>query len=237
MNAVQLSWFDALLATMDAGFYLGLVSCVLLALVAGLLLAFGQQVRQVKADLKKAPLLAEDLARQMMQAREALVQLQKAVKDTAPDVDKVIREAEKARQDLQFLNARAETLARQLEDRTQTVTPATQVRAALAGEDVSRMPSRIVPVAAAYGAAPITKAPVAPMEQGEVLWANGQAAASMQVQPEDPIEALIKTLNRAPQALGTVGAGAMPDKARRTGRAPASQAELELRERLGEKVA
>lgn len=244
-----ISWLGAVAATManpqNAGLYLGLVSCVLLALVAGLLLTIGEQMRRMKADFRKAPLLAEDLARQLMQAREAMAQLQKAAREAGPALQPVLKEAGRLRQDLEFLNTRAEKLAQRLEQESRGGAP----------EAVVTLPPaapRVGPLLAAYSAAA--------EETTQVEVQNVQAAATTadERQP-DLLEELLHTLHAAPVASlvregeggqtsdnrprkGTAGKGAgvleVPGEEPVTRRAKArrtvSQAELDLREKLGQ---
>ncbi len=229
------SWFGALAATMaspdNAGLYLGLVSCVLLALVAGLLLTIGEQLKRMKADFRKAPLLAEDLASQLMQAREAMAQLQKAAKDAGPLLQPVLKESERVRQDLEFLTARAEKLAQRLED---------DVR-----RDVQDEPVVALPVAAKVG--PLLTAYRAPEEMTQVEVQNVKAVATVadERQP-DLLEEILSTLH-SQQVVGprVNGAETSDNSERKTSsdepvmrrvkaRRTVSQAELDLREKLGQ---
>lgn len=118
--------------------YLGIVSCVLLALVAGLLLTVGLWLYEFRQNYKKAPLLGEELTRQLMAAREALLGLQKAAREAGPELAKAVSAAQTMTQDLNFLVARAEKVASTLDATTSpTPKPAKLPPAAEAGKVVS----------------------------------------------------------------------------------------------------
>lgn len=142
MNGEQLTWMQAFAATFDASLLLGLVSCLLLALVAGLLLAVGQQVQAVRKEMRAAPLLAEELARQLLAARTALEQLKRAAAEAAPGIEKNMNEANRVRQDLQFLAARGEQLAARLEGQV-AVLPAAAGEVPLPGRESGRVATTV----------------------------------------------------------------------------------------------
>lgn len=95
--------------------YVGVLSVVLLALVAGLLLTVGWWLYEFRQSYKKIPLLGEELTRQLIQAREALQALQRSAKESGPELSRNVGEAQKLVQDLQFLTQRADEAAGQLE--------------------------------------------------------------------------------------------------------------------------
>lgn len=107
--------------------YLGIVSCVLLALVAGLLLTVGLWLYEFRQNYKKAPLLGEELTRQLIGAREALVNLQRTAKEAGPELAKAVASAQNMTQDLNFLLARAEKVASALDDATAPTPKAVKV--------------------------------------------------------------------------------------------------------------
>ena len=231
MDAVS-NWFGALASTMaspeNAGLYLGLVSCLLLALVAGLLLTIGEQLKRMKADFRKAPLLAEDLASQLMQAREAMAQLQKAAKDAGPSLQPVLKEAERVRQDLEFLSARADKLAQRLERQVSGEGDDVAVVALPAPAEAKVGPllgGGIARGAASYRAA------AADMTQVEVQNVKAAATTADERQP-DLLEGLLGALQDdvvASEHADSADTVTRRAKARRT----ISQAELDLREKLG----
>lgn len=118
--------------------YLGIVSCVLLALVAGLLMTVGLWLYEFRQNYKKAPLLGEELTRQLMAARDALLGLQKTAKETGPELAKAVSAAQTIMQDLTFLVARAEKVADKLDAATSQGKPRPgKVPAAEGGKVVS----------------------------------------------------------------------------------------------------
>lgn len=98
-----------------AALYVGIVSCVLLALVAGLLITVGWWLYEFKNSYRKMPMLGEELTRQLMGARDALMGLQRSARDTGPELAKHVAEAHKLMQDLRFLLSRGEEIASKLE--------------------------------------------------------------------------------------------------------------------------
>lgn len=149
---------------------LGLTSVLLLALVAGLLVAVGLELRRLKPALRGAPLLAEQLTAQVLSVKQLLGQVKQGVSAVGPQV----AEAEKLRQDLQYLCARAEQLAQRLE-----VEPASQkgpVRGAL--EEQMRV---------------AVEAQVAEIEL-TVGRSNGVAARQPESVTRDPLEELLAGL-------------------------------------------
>lgn len=95
--------------------YIGVLSVVLLALVAGLLLTVGWWLYEFRQSYKKIPLLGEELTRQLIAAREALQAMQRSAKESGPELSRNVAEAQKLAQDLQFLTQRADAAASQLE--------------------------------------------------------------------------------------------------------------------------
>ncbi len=117
--------------------YLGIVSCVLLAFVAGLLMTVGLWLYEFRQNYKKAPLLGEELTRQLIGAREALVNLQKTAKESGPELAKAVAAAQNMTQDLNFLIARAEKVASKLDETTAAKPREAKVPAAESGKVVS----------------------------------------------------------------------------------------------------
>jgi hypothetical protein len=121
----------------EMNLYLGIVSCVLLALVAGLLMTVGLWLYEFRQNYKKAPLLGEELTRQLMSAREALVNLQRVAKESGPELAKAVSAAQNMTQDLTFLIARAEKVASKLDDTTAAKPKEAKVPSAESGKVVS----------------------------------------------------------------------------------------------------
>lgn len=98
---------------------LATISCVLLALVAGLLLLLGQLLRGMRKELREAPLLAEKLAQQLLAVRSGLEQAKHEIHQAAgklgPDWANQVQAAQTTLNDLKFLIARGEQVASKLE--------------------------------------------------------------------------------------------------------------------------
>jgi hypothetical protein len=95
--------------------YLTLLSVILLAMVAGLLMALWAQLRDWRKANREAPLLAEQLAEQMLAARNGLNGLKQSLTAEAPELNRLLSEGAQLRLDLQFLLQRCEQLAQKLE--------------------------------------------------------------------------------------------------------------------------
>jgi hypothetical protein len=100
---------------MSVGLALATVSCVLLALVAGLLLLLGQLLRGMRKEMREAPLLAEKLAQQLLAVRQGLEQARVTAHKLGPDLTTNLQSAQTMIGDLKFLIARAEQVAGKLE--------------------------------------------------------------------------------------------------------------------------
>ncbi|MFZ2587069.1 MAG: DUF6468 domain-containing protein [Alphaproteobacteria bacterium] len=101
--------------------YLGLLTVTLLALLAGLLLTVGWWLYEFRISYKQMPLLGEELTRQLMNAREALTNLQHTAKESGPELAKAVGEARKVMQDLQFLTQKAEQVAEAMDAQRERV--------------------------------------------------------------------------------------------------------------------
>jgi hypothetical protein len=95
--------------------FLNLLTVGLLALVAGLLLAVGQQVRVWRKAMAESPLLAEQLAAQLLAARNGLEDLRKGVLGQGPELSRLLSEGGKLRTELQFLLEKADQSAARLD--------------------------------------------------------------------------------------------------------------------------
>jgi len=91
--------------------YLSILSVLLLATVAGLLMAVWFQLRDWKTSVREAPLLAERLAEQMLSARRGLEELRRALVGHGPELSQLISDGGKLRVELQFLLQRAEQMS------------------------------------------------------------------------------------------------------------------------------
>lgn len=95
--------------------YLNILTAVLLALVAGLLLALWFQLRDWRKHLQEAPLLAEQLAEQLLSARNGLEELKKSLLAHGPELSRLLSEGGKLRVELELLLQRGEQMARKLD--------------------------------------------------------------------------------------------------------------------------
>jgi hypothetical protein len=95
--------------------FLNILTVALLALVAGLLLAVGQQVRVWRHAVANSPLLAEQLATQLLAARQGLESLRKGVLEQGPELSRLLSEGGKLRTELQFLLEKAEQRAARMD--------------------------------------------------------------------------------------------------------------------------
>jgi hypothetical protein len=190
-----------------------LTACVLLALVAGLLVAVAVQIRAFKRTAVQVPLLGQSLATDLLAARGALESLKKDL--GAPGFAGQVAEAARLRQDLQFLVARAETLAQQLEQAPQRP-PAPPVQPAT------------IPDAGLLGAS------VAQHNQAGVDLATTQPRAP------DPLEALLATLAQSelvakkpvPESAPSNAPNNVVKLAQKPKKRTVSQAELDLQKSL-----
>jgi hypothetical protein len=71
---------------MNLAMILGMTSALLLALVAGLLITVGLELRRLKPSLRGAPLLAEQLTAQVLSVKQLLTQIKHGVSSVAPQV-------------------------------------------------------------------------------------------------------------------------------------------------------
>jgi hypothetical protein len=199
--------------------FFNILTVCLLALVAGLLLVVGQQVRVWRKAMQDSPLLAEKLAEQLLSARRALDELKKGVLSQGPELNRLLSDGGKLRTELQFLLQRAD-------------------KAGAALEGVSAKVEAVLP---AMGA-PVVTPPVAPVRPKaaakaayaglveQVAGANGHAVQSSGVS-KDPLEALLEGLQGGADALERKAAHMAASGTKRRG--PVTQAELELQEKLG----
>lgn len=151
--------------------YLSILSVLLLSVVAGLLLAVWMQLREWKDSTREAPLLAEKMAEQLMNARRGLEELKRALVASGPEISALVSDAGKARVELQFLLQRAEQVAATLD------APKAKVEE--------------------EGTATVALPDETPVER--VAGANGLAAQQSQV-AHDPLEDLLATLQAGEEA-------------------------------------
>lgn len=97
--------------------YLNILTVVLLALVAGLLLVLHFQLRTWREASREAPLLAEKLTEAMLSARKGLSDLRHELVGQGPELNRLISEGDKLRVELQFLMQRGAQMAERLDER------------------------------------------------------------------------------------------------------------------------
>lgn len=95
--------------------FLNILVAVLLALVAGLMLALWTQLRDWRKHLRDTPLLAEQMAEQLLSARNGLEELRRNLLSHGPELTRLLSEGGKTRVELEFLIQRAEQLAQKIE--------------------------------------------------------------------------------------------------------------------------
>lgn len=192
--------------------YLNILTAVLLALVAGLLLMVSFQLRAWRSNNAQAPLLAEKLTEAIMSARKGLADLKTELVAQGPEISRLTTEASKMRVELQFLIQRGEQMAGRLE--ADTSRPRTVARVDEDEDEIDLPVMRL---------APGTQAVVE-----QVAVANGLAAkpvaATQKADGDDPLEVLLANLQH-----GGEGIQKSP-KRKRVG--PVTQAELDLQQSL-----
>ncbi len=192
------------------GTYIGIFSIVLLALVAGLLMVVGMWLYEFRTNSKKMTLLGDDLGRQLMSARDALAMLQKAAKESGPELSKQVTDAHKLTQDLRFLMARAEEVAQAIEQRN------------------------TVPAPANPNLVDVTPKP----DNARIVAENVVAVASVDaVNLKDPLEELLAGLGPTQTPVKARTTPALADDMAPTSETPvrvASTAEVELRRKLAQ---
>lgn len=185
--------------------YLNILTAVLLALVAGLLLMVSFQLRTWRSTNAQAPLLAEKLTEAILSARKGLADLKAELVAQGPELGRLTTEAAKLRVELQFLIQRGQQVADRM-------------------DNGGRMPveegDEDLPV--------VRLAPAAQAVVEQVAVANGLAAKPMAPAPagtgEDPLETLLANLQGGAETIKK------PGKRKRVG--PVTQAELDLQQSL-----
>lgn len=119
-----------------------LLLAVLLAGVGGMLLAFWQELRRFRAASRTAPLLAEQLATQLLQARDGLAKLRTSLQEVGPRLDTQMQDAGQRVVELKFLLERATQVAEKLDRPVLPVAPPvqaapTKMAKAVASENVA----------------------------------------------------------------------------------------------------
>lgn len=149
------------------GLYLNILTVVLLALVAGLLIMISVQLRTWRSANREAPLLAEKLTEVILSARKGLADLKQELVAQGPDLGRLTNEASKLRTELQYLIQRGSQMADQLDSREQELR-----------DDLPVV--RLAPASQAV------------VEQVSV--ANGLAAKPVETRGHDPLEELLAGL-------------------------------------------
>lgn len=199
-----------------------LTSCVLLALVGGFLLMVWQQLRAFRQEALRMPALGNELMNHLVEARKGLEVLRGQSQSLLPEIQREIAEVQGHRQDLQYLNARAEALCKVLEQHA-TRPPALAVREA----------QPLALVAADEPDAGLLGAEVAQSNQAGVAFTQTEAPRT-----PDPLEQLLATLAQSelvkkpePDALAN-NIVKLPSQAKRSKPRVVAQAELDLKKSL-----
>lgn len=111
----------------DVPVYLSVLTCVLLACVAGLLLVVAQQVRALRREAGKLPVLQDDMGRFLMTARQGVEELKTKLVAVGPQLESQVSDADKRVTELELLLDRAEKVAAKLEQGIDVGRPATVV--------------------------------------------------------------------------------------------------------------
>lgn len=190
--------------------YISILTVLLLALVAGLLLVLHFQLKEWRVAAREAPLLAEKLTEAILSARKGLADIKQELGSSGPELNRLIDAAGQSKVELQFLLQRAESMGDKLES-------ATSRRVVTVDDDLPGV--RLAPetqavverVASANGTA------AKPLPQGMT---GGSRAG-------DPLEELLANL----QTAGVAGEPVSKSpKRKRSG--PVTQAELDLQQSL-----
>ncbi len=191
--------------------YVSILTVVLLALVAGLLLMLHLQLRQWRTTAQQAPVLAENLAEAILSARRGLNEMKQGLTQLGPDLSRLIDEGSKARVELQFVLQRAESLAAKLDKPARPAGDEDDLPMVRLAPETQAVVERVA--GANTLATTLTKpAPLrAPVAEGK-----GQ----------DPLEELLANL----QTVADAPAPEKPARRKRTG--PVTQAELDLQQSL-----
>jgi hypothetical protein len=183
--------------------YLNILTVVLLALVAGLLVMLSLQLKTWRKANAQAPLLAETLTEAILSARRGLAELKHEIVAQGPEVGRLTTEAGKLRVELQFLIQRGTQMAERLDVREH----------ALRDEEDDDLPV-------------VRLAPAVQAVVEQVAVANGLAAKPMRdVAGQDPLEELLAGLQAEPEPI-------RKDAGKRKRVGPVTQAELDLQQSL-----
>ncbi|PIZ31076.1 MAG: hypothetical protein COY40_02990 [Alphaproteobacteria bacterium CG_4_10_14_0_8_um_filter_53_9] len=99
----------------DLSLYLAVLTCVLLAGVAGFLGLLAVQVRAMRKEAAKAPVLQDSLARFLVDAKQGVEELKTTFAAVGPRVETLNTEAGKRATELTMLLSKAEKVAVRLE--------------------------------------------------------------------------------------------------------------------------
>ncbi len=198
--------------------FFNILTVCLLALVAGLLLVVGQQVRVWRKAMQDSPLLAEKLAEQLLSARRGLDELKKGVVAQGPELNRLLSDGGKLRTELQYLLQRADKVGAQLEGMSAKVDAVSS----------AGTPTPVAPMAPVRPKTAAKAAYAGLVEQ--VAGANGHAVQTTS-RAKDPLEELLEGLQGGADALEARAAHMATGAPKRRG--PVTQAELDLQEKMG----
>lgn len=191
--------------------FLNILTVILLALVAGLLLTLWVSLRAWRVSAVESPMLAERLAEQLLGARRGLDELKKALVVVAPEVSKLLSEGRKMQVDLEFVVRRAEQVATDLER-------ASEQKVMNGG----KVEAKVVTVQVAE---------TVRLDSEAVAGANGKAVQVSAV-AHDPLEDLLAGLQAATGENGEKNEQIVRKGLGGKRRTPVTQAELDLQQKV-----
>jgi Domain of unknown function (DUF6468) len=189
--------------------YISILTVLLLALVAGLLLVLHFQLKEWRVAAREAPLLAEKLTEAIMSARKGLADIKHELMGSGPELNRLIDAAGQTRVELQFLLQRAETTADKLDTGTSRRVVEDELPSVRLSPEVQAVVERVA------GANGMAARPLPQAVQGGVA------------REGDPLEELLANLQTAEGADAPVSKS---PKRKRSG--PVTQAELDLQQSL-----
>ena len=189
--------------------FLNILTVVVLALVAGLLLTLWLNLRMWRESATAAPVLAERLTEQLLAARRGLEELKKALMAVSPEVSKLLSDGRKMQVDLEFVMQRAEQVAKGLAE------------------------GAVAKSGAVKGGGGQVVADKVRLDSEAVAGANGKAVQVSAV-AHDPLEDLLAGLQAA--TGGVEGQNQNDNVVRKSAqsrrRTPVTQAELDLQQKI-----
>lgn len=117
------------------------ILALLLAATGGLLIVVHFRLKKMQSALQHSPAFSDELTNNMVRAKATLAQLATAIEERGPDLERDVRKADNALQDLDFVLARADKVLNRLEERMQQASDQTGTN--LAAPDTNPFASEI----------------------------------------------------------------------------------------------